>query len=104
MRGSLSRQPKTVSHFQMTSFYSPLLEDPLQLLMNSGAVRGRIIDHMNSRKIAKQFRRTTDMKGVTVGEQYTIEPVHSRPVQILPNHTFIRPLTPAVEQPICASR
>jgi len=39
-----------------------------------------------------------------VSEQQTIEPVHSRPVQILTNYPLIIPVAPAIEQPFRASR
>jgi len=62
MRSHFARESKSVSCSKIIRLYSPLLEEALQLLMNDGVIRSRIVDQPHTRKIAQQFRRPADMK------------------------------------------
>src|SRR5947199_7814524 len=86
------------------TLYAACLEHALQTLMSCRTLWSRFADKPPPTKIAQQFRRPADMERITVSEQQTIEPVDSRPEQILTNHPLIIPLAPAIEQPFRASR
>src|SRR6188472_3121275 len=78
--------------------------DPGQPSMNEGTIRRRIVDYMDSWKIAQQLSDTTDVLRITVGKHQSSETVHAGPVQILAHDAFVSAFASAIDQPVLAIR